>query len=37
MRQYLQGLDAVSLPRHEVLMREIEGRTGTLAVQGERS
>lgn len=37
MQQYLQGLDAVSLPRHEVLMREIEGRTGTLAVQGERS
>lgn len=37
MRQYLQGLDAVSLPRHEVLMREIEGRTGSLAVQGERS
>ncbi len=37
MQQYLQGLDAVSLPRHEVVMREIEGRTGTLAVQGERS
>lgn len=36
MQQYLQGLDAVSLPRHEVVMREIEGRSGTLAVQGER-
>lgn len=35
MRQYLQGLE--DLPRHEVLMREIEGRSGTLAVQGGRS
>ncbi len=35
MQQYLQGLG--DLPRHEVLMREIEGRTGTLAVQGGRS
>lgn len=35
MRQYLQGLG--NLPRHEVLMREIEGRSGTLAVQGGRS
>ncbi len=37
MRQYLQGLEATLLPRHEVVMREIEGRSGTLAVQGERS
>lgn len=37
MQQYLQGLEAVSLPRHEVVMREIEGRTGSLAVQGEKS
>lgn len=36
MQQYLQGLDAISLPRHEILMREIEGRTGRLAVQGEK-
>ena len=35
MQQYLQGLAAAPLPRHEVLMREIEGRTGVLAVQGE--
>lgn len=32
MRQYLQGLDAGALPRREVAMREIEGRSGTLAV-----
>ncbi len=37
MQQYLQALHAEALPRHEVLMREIEGRTGTLAVQGGRS
>lgn len=37
MQQYLQALQAEALPRHEVLMREIEGRTGTLAVQGGRS
>ncbi len=35
MQQYLQGLG--DLPRHEVLMREFEGRAGTLAVQGDRS
>jgi undecaprenyl phosphate-alpha-L-ara4FN deformylase len=34
MRQYLQGLDVSSLPYHEVVMREVEGRVGTLAVQG---
>lgn len=32
MQQYLQGLDVAALPRHEVLMREVEGRVGTLAV-----
>lgn len=32
MRQYLQGLDVAALPRHEVLMREVEGRVGKLAV-----
>jgi peptidoglycan/xylan/chitin deacetylase (PgdA/CDA1 family) len=37
MQQYLQGLDIASLPRHEVVMREVEGRVGTLACQGERS
>ncbi len=33
MRQYLQGLGGI-LPRHEVVMREVDGRSGTLAVQG---
>ena len=37
LRQYLQGLDTVALPRHEVVMREVEGRVGTLASQGEKS
>ncbi len=37
LRQYLQGLDAKALPRHEVVMREVDGRVGTLASQGERS
>jgi undecaprenyl phosphate-alpha-L-ara4FN deformylase len=32
MQQYLQGLDVAALPRHEVLMREVEGRVGKLAV-----
>jgi undecaprenyl phosphate-alpha-L-ara4FN deformylase len=32
LRQYLQGLDVAALPRHEVVMREVEGRVGTLAV-----
>jgi hypothetical protein len=34
MRQYLQGL-AGTLPRHEMVMREVDGRVGTLAVQGD--
>jgi hypothetical protein len=34
MQQYLQGLEAAALPRHEIVMREIEGRSGTLAMQG---
>jgi undecaprenyl phosphate-alpha-L-ara4FN deformylase len=37
MKQYLQGLDIASLPRHEVEMREVEGRVGTLACQGRKS
>jgi peptidoglycan/xylan/chitin deacetylase (PgdA/CDA1 family) len=32
MRQYLQGLDTGALPKREVALREIEGRSGTLAV-----
>ncbi|MGA9666087.1 MAG: polysaccharide deacetylase family protein [Gallionella sp.] len=37
MQQYLKGLDAATLPRHEMVMREVEGRVGTLACQGEKS
>jgi undecaprenyl phosphate-alpha-L-ara4FN deformylase len=35
MQQYLEGLDVAALPHHEVVMREVEGRVGTLAVQGD--
>jgi undecaprenyl phosphate-alpha-L-ara4FN deformylase len=35
LQQCLQHLDIASLPRHEVVMREVEGRVGTLAVQGD--
>lgn len=35
LQQYLQGLDAGALPRHEVKMREVDGRIGTLAVAEE--
>ncbi|MBI3222752.1 MAG: 4-deoxy-4-formamido-L-arabinose-phosphoundecaprenol deformylase [Nitrosomonadales bacterium] len=35
LQQYLQGLDAGALPRHEVQMREVEGRVGKLAVASE--
>jgi undecaprenyl phosphate-alpha-L-ara4FN deformylase len=34
MKQYLQGLDVAALPRREMVMREVDGRIGTLAVQG---
>ncbi len=37
LQQYLQGLSPGALPRHEVIMREVPGRSGTLAVQGEPS
>ncbi|MDD2720267.1 MAG: polysaccharide deacetylase family protein [Gallionella sp.] len=37
MQQYLQGLEAGALPRHEVVMQEIEGRIGKLALQGDRT
>lgn len=33
LRQYLEGIEGV-LPRCEVEMREVDGRVGTLAVQG---
>jgi peptidoglycan/xylan/chitin deacetylase (PgdA/CDA1 family) len=37
MQQYLQGLEAIPLPRHEVAMAEIDGRIGLFAVQGEKN
>ncbi len=37
MQQYLQGLDVAALPRHEVVMGEVDGRVGTLACQGEKN
>lgn len=33
MQQYLQGLNPADLPRHEVTMGVLEGRSGTLALQ----
>ena len=35
MQQYLEGLDVAALPRHEVLMRGVEGRVGDLAVASD--
>lgn len=35
MQQYLQGLDVAALPRQEVVMREVEGRVGELAVAAD--
>jgi undecaprenyl phosphate-alpha-L-ara4FN deformylase len=37
LRQYLQGMEAGALPRHEVALREVEGRVGKLAVAAEAS
>jgi undecaprenyl phosphate-alpha-L-ara4FN deformylase len=37
MQQYLKGLDVATLPHHEVVMHEVDGRIGTLAVQGDNS
>ena len=34
MREYYAGLDSDKLPRHEVVMEDIAGRSGTLALQG---
>jgi hypothetical protein len=33
MRQYLQELDTANLPRHEVTLGSVAGRSGTLAIQ----
>jgi len=35
LRKYLQGLDLGALPRNEVVMREVEGCVGKLAVAAE--
>ncbi|MCE5181613.1 MAG: 4-deoxy-4-formamido-L-arabinose-phosphoundecaprenol deformylase [Betaproteobacteria bacterium] len=35
LRQYNEGLELSSLPRHEVIMGEIPGRSGVLAFQGD--
>lgn len=34
MEQYFYGLDKKNLPRHEIIMGNVAGRYGTLAVQG---
>jgi undecaprenyl phosphate-alpha-L-ara4FN deformylase len=36
MHDYYTGLDSDDFPRHEVVMEEIPGRSGTLALQGPR-
>jgi undecaprenyl phosphate-alpha-L-ara4FN deformylase len=35
MREIAAGLDVKKLPRHELVMGEVPGRSGTLAVQGK--
>ncbi len=35
LAQYMEGLNRDTLPRHEVMMGEIPGRSGSLALQGE--
>ncbi|MHB9117583.1 MAG: 4-deoxy-4-formamido-L-arabinose-phosphoundecaprenol deformylase [Burkholderiales bacterium] len=35
LHDYAGALDTASLPRHEVIMGEIPGRSGTLALQGK--
>ncbi len=37
MQQYLDGLDLAALPRCEMVMGEVAGRSGTLASQGRGS
>lgn len=36
LQDYALSLDLPALPRHQVVMGEIPGRSGTLALQGER-
>jgi peptidoglycan/xylan/chitin deacetylase (PgdA/CDA1 family) len=35
LRQYISGLPAHDLPRHEITVGEVPGRSGTLAMQGK--
>jgi len=37
LQQYLQDLPIGGLPKHEMMMREVAGRIGALATQGESS
>ena len=34
LKQYFEDVDRTQLPRHEVIMGEVAGRSGTLALQG---
>lgn len=34
LKQYFEEVDRTQLPRHEVMMGEVAGRSGTLAIQG---
>ena len=34
LKQYFDDMDRTQLPRHEVIMGEVAGRSGTLALQG---
>ena len=36
MEEYVSDIDFAGLPRHELMMGELEGRSGLLAKQGER-
>ena len=36
LEEYVDGLDFSTLPRHELVMGELEGRSGLLAMQGDR-
>jgi hypothetical protein len=36
LAEYVADLDTAALPCHELVMSEIEGRSGLLAVQGSK-
>jgi len=35
LQEYFTGMDPATLPRHEIIRGEIEGRSGLLAIQGD--